>query len=110
VDFSKSTQLDDTFIFTHVQHAVATYKRDTPSDKAHAMAAFRKILKQFPDRGEPSNYYGELLLDQEKYEESVQRFDKSLELDKNKWVSLSMPDISIDLLSSPNTARDGSKS
>jgi len=48
------------------------------------MAAFRKILKQFPDRGEPNNYYGELLLDQERYEESVTRFDKSIELDKNK--------------------------
>ncbi|EIW66302.1 hypothetical protein TREMEDRAFT_57790 [Tremella mesenterica DSM 1558] len=48
------------------------------------MAAFRRILKQFPDRGEPSNYYGELLLDQQKFDESISRFDRSLELDKDK--------------------------
>jgi import receptor subunit TOM70 len=48
------------------------------------MAAFRRILKQFPDRGEPSNYYGEILLDQQKFDESVQRFDRSIELDKDR--------------------------
>jgi hypothetical protein len=29
-------------------------------------------------------FSGELLLDQQKYQESVERFDKSLELDKNR--------------------------
>ena len=52
-DYTKSTELDPTFIFTHVQHAVAQYKQGSI---ATSMAAFRRILKQFPDRGEPSNY------------------------------------------------------
>lgn len=52
-DYHKSTSLDDTFIFTHVQAAVAQYKQGSI---AQSMAAFRRILKQFPDRGEPSNY------------------------------------------------------
>lgn len=80
-DYNKSTSLDDTFIFTHVQAAVAQYKQ---GEIAKSMAAFRRILRQFPERGEPSNYYGELLLDQQKYQESVERFDKSLDLDKNR--------------------------
>jgi import receptor subunit TOM70 len=53
VDYNKSTELDDTFIFTHVQAAVAQYKQ---GKVGASMAAFRRILKQFPDRGEPSNY------------------------------------------------------
>ena len=52
-DYTKSTELDGAFIFTHVQHAVAQYKQGSV---ASSMAAFRRILKQFPDRGEPSNY------------------------------------------------------
>ena len=51
--YNKSTSLDDTFIFTHVQSAVAQYKQ---GNIAQSMAAFRRILKQFPEKGEPSNY------------------------------------------------------
>lgn len=36
------------------------------------------------------NYYGELLLDQQRFEEAVTAFDKSLELGKDKCVSLSL--------------------
>ena len=35
---------------------------------------------------------GELLLDQQKFSESVERFDKALELDKDKWVITCEPD------------------
>jgi import receptor subunit TOM70 len=80
-DYQKSIELDVSFIFTHVQAAVAQYKM---GDVAKSMAAFRRILKQFPDRGEPSNYYGEILLDQQKFQESVERFERAIELDQNK--------------------------
>ncbi|ORY28008.1 hypothetical protein BCR39DRAFT_468703 [Naematelia encephala] len=80
-DYNKSTDLDRTFLFSHVQQAVAQYKL---GNLGGAMAAFRKILREFPDRGEPSNYYGELMLDQKKFQESIERFDKSLELDKDR--------------------------
>lgn len=80
-DYQKSIELDDKFIFTHVQAAVAQYKMN---EVAKAMAAFRRILKQYPDRGEPSNYYGEILLDQQKFQESVERFERSIELDKDR--------------------------
>lgn len=52
-DYTKSTSLDGDFIFSHVQAAVAQYKM---GNVGASMAAFRRILKQFPDRGEPSNY------------------------------------------------------
>ena len=52
-DYNKSTSLHDDFIFTHVQCAVAQYKQ---GNIAQSMAAFRRILRQFPERGEPSNY------------------------------------------------------
>ena len=52
-DYEKSTQLDGDFIFSHIQHAVALYKK---GNVAQSMAAFRRILKQFPDRPEPSTY------------------------------------------------------
>ena len=52
-DYTKSTELDPSFIFTHVQQAVAQYKL---GKVAASTAAFRRILKQFPERGEPSNY------------------------------------------------------
>ncbi|WOO81924.1 Mitochondrial import receptor subunit tom70 [Vanrija pseudolonga] len=80
-DYNKSIELDDTFIFTHVQAAVAQYKQ---GEVAKSMAAFRRILRQFPTRGEPSNYYGEILLDQQKFQESVERFERSIELDQDR--------------------------
>lgn len=52
-DYNKSTALDGDFIFTHIQAAVAQYKQGSVGG---SMAAFRRILKQFPDKGEPSNY------------------------------------------------------
>ncbi|KAK8850687.1 hypothetical protein IAR55_004607 [Kwoniella newhampshirensis] len=80
-DYNKSTALDGDFIFTHIQAAVAQYKM---GNVGASMAAFRRILKQFPEKGEPSNYYGELLLDQQKFQESLERFDKSIDLDKTR--------------------------
>ncbi|WRT70870.1 uncharacterized protein IL334_007869 [Kwoniella shivajii] len=80
-DYNKSTALDGSFIFTHIQAAVAQYKQ---GNIGASMAAFRRILKEFPDKGEPSNYYGELLLDQQKFQESLERFDRSIELDKDR--------------------------
>ncbi|OCF35933.1 mitochondrial outer membrane 72K protein [Kwoniella heveanensis BCC8398] len=80
-DYNKSTALDGSFIFTHIQAAVAQYKQ---GNVGASMAAFRRILKEFPDKGEPSNYYGELLLDQQKFQESLERFDRSIELDKER--------------------------
>lgn len=49
------------------------------------MHQFRKFLKDF-ESPEVWNYYGELLLDQQKYEEAVTAFRKSIVLDADSFV------------------------
>lgn len=52
-NYEKSTELDDQFVFSHIQYAVAQYKL---SQTAKSMATFRKTLRSFPIRSEPYNY------------------------------------------------------
>ncbi|KAH0580575.1 hypothetical protein H2248_002070 [Termitomyces sp. 'cryptogamus'] len=80
-NYTKSAELDDTFVFSHIQLAVAQYKS---GNIANSMATFRRTLKAFPQRSEPQNYYGELLLDQQRYEDAVEKFDRAIELEKLK--------------------------
>lgn len=80
-DYEKSTSLDDTFIFSQVQYAVAHYKN---GNVGHSTAAFRKLLRNFDTSSEAYNYYGELLLDQQKFEEAMDKFDKAIEIESSK--------------------------
>ena len=52
-NYTTSTELDDQFVFSHIQLAVAQYKS---GNLANSMATFRKTLKAFPNRSEPHNY------------------------------------------------------
>lgn len=52
-DYTKSTELDETFVFSQIQLAVAQYKS---GEIQKSMATFRRTLKAFPDRSEPQNY------------------------------------------------------
>ncbi|SGY34948.1 BQ5605_C002g01706 [Microbotryum silenes-dioicae] len=79
-EYRRSSEIDPSFIFSHIQLAVANYKNEAVEK---AMHQFRKFLKDYPKSPEVFNYYGELLLDQQKYEEAVQNFEKSIQLDKN---------------------------
>ncbi|KAF8346257.1 hypothetical protein F5887DRAFT_960979 [Amanita rubescens] len=87
-NYTRSTELDDKFVFSHIQLAVAQYKSGS---LANGMATFRKTLKAFPQRSEPYNYYGELLLDQQRFEEAAEKFDKSFELEKDKRLANVLP-------------------
>ncbi|KAF9788389.1 mitochondrial outer membrane translocase receptor TOM70 [Thelephora terrestris] len=80
-NYNKSTLLDDQFVFSHIQLAVAQYKE---GQIANSMATFRKTLKAFPERSEPPNYYGELLLDQGRFQDAIDKFDRAIELEKTK--------------------------
>lgn len=89
--YKKSTELDGTFIFSQIQHAVALYK---DGRKERAEVKFKQLQKKFEDKPEVFNYYGELLLDQAandptKYAEAIKNFDQAAEQDKKKWASLS---------------------
>jgi import receptor subunit TOM70 len=82
-NYTKSTELDGNFVFSQIQLAVAQYKGEM---LGKAMATFRATLRNFPNRSEPQNYYGELLLDQGRFEEAVEKFEKAVELEKAKYV------------------------
>ncbi|OSC98622.1 ADP/ATP carrier receptor [Trametes coccinea BRFM310] len=86
-NYTKSTELDDKFVFSHIQLAVAQYKS---GNLANSMATFRRTLKAFPDRSEPQNYYGELLLDQQRYPDAVEKFDRAIEIERAKTTPMNV--------------------
>lgn len=78
-DYQKSIELDTKFIFSHIQLGVTQYKMGSI---ASSMATFRRCIKNFGDKSDVYNYYGELLLDQQKYQEAVEKFDTAVEMEK----------------------------
>ncbi|KAK7535167.1 mitochondrial precursor proteins import receptor [Phyllosticta citribraziliensis] len=78
-DYQKSIDLDKDFIFSHIQLGVTQYKMGSV---ASSMATFRRCMKNFDKVPDVYNYYGELLLDQQKYQEAVEKFDTAIEMEK----------------------------
>lgn len=78
-DYQKSIDLDRDFIFSHIQLGVTQYKMGS---LASSMATFRRTIKNFDKVPDVYNYYGELLLDQQKYSEAVEKFDMAVEMEK----------------------------
>ncbi|GAA5942247.1 uncharacterized protein JCM15063_002947 [Sporobolomyces koalae] len=78
-EYKQSTQLDPTFIFSHIQLAVALYKS---GETEKALHQFKKLIREHDSSPEVYNYYGELLLDQGKFDDAVKNFDKSIDLAK----------------------------
>ncbi|KAH9875649.1 hypothetical protein IAQ61_003113 [Plenodomus lingam] len=78
-DYQKSIDLDKDFIFSHIQLGVTQYKMGSI---ASSMATFRRCMKNFSTVPDVYNYYGELLLDQQKYQEAVEKFDTAVEMEK----------------------------
>jgi mitochondrial import receptor subunit TOM70 len=52
-NYTHSMQLDDQFVFSHIQLAVAQYKS---GNVGNSMATFRKVLRTFLQRSEAYNY------------------------------------------------------
>ncbi|KAG7289681.1 hypothetical protein NEMBOFW57_006057 [Staphylotrichum longicolle] len=78
-DYQKSIDLDRDFIFSHIQLGVTQYKMGSI---ASSMATFRRCMKNFEKTPDVYNYYGELLLDQGKYNEAIEKFDTAIELER----------------------------
>lgn len=78
-DYQKSIDIDRDFIYSHIQLGVTQYKMGSV---ASAMATFRRSVKNFENISDVYNYYGELLLDQQKHAEAIEKFDKAVELEK----------------------------
>lgn len=49
---------------------------------ASSMATFRRCIKNFDKVPDVYNYYGELLLDQQKYQEAIEKFDTAIDMEK----------------------------
>lgn len=79
-DYQKSIELDKDFIFSHIQLGVTQYKMGSV---ASSMATFRRCRKNFPQVPDVFNYYGELLLDQQKYQEAIDQFDQAVEIEQS---------------------------
>lgn len=78
-DYQKSIDLDPAFIFSHIQLGVTQYKMGSI---ASSMATFSRCIKKFKKVPDVYNYYGELLLDQQKYQEAIDQFEKAVEMEK----------------------------
>ncbi|KAF2087778.1 mitochondrial precursor proteins import receptor [Saccharata proteae CBS 121410] len=78
-DYQKSIDLDKDFIFSHIQLGVTQYKMGSI---ASSMATFRRCMKNFDKVPDVYNYYGELLLDQQKFQEAIEKFDTAVEMEK----------------------------
>lgn len=77
-DYQKSIDLDRDFIFSHIQLGVTQYKMGSI---ASSMATFRRCMKNFEKTPDVYNYYGELMLDQGKFQEAVEKFDTAIEME-----------------------------
>ena len=78
-DYQKSIELDRDFIYSHIQLGVTQYKMGSiPS----SFATFRRTIRNFDQVPDVYNYYGELLLDQQKHEEAIQRFETAIEMER----------------------------
>lgn len=80
-DYRKSIELDPSFIFSHVQLAVAIFKT---GDVARAMEMFEGYLLEHRECAEVHNYYGELLFAESKFEDAMKRFDAAIELEEKR--------------------------
>lgn len=83
-DYQKSIDLDSSFIFSHIQLGVTQYKMGSV---ASSMATFRRCVKNFSEVPDVYNYYGELLLDQQKFQEAIEKFETAVEMEKKQRVA-----------------------
>lgn len=80
-DYLRSTRLDDTFIFSQVQYAVAQYKMGNVDASTKS---FGDLLSKFSHASEAYNYYGELLLDQQQFPAALEKFDRAIAIEEAK--------------------------
>lgn len=80
-DYQKSIDLDPDFIYSHIQLGVTQYKMGSITS---SMATFRRTVKKFDRVPDVYNYYGELLLDQQKYTEAIERFETAIDMERQQ--------------------------
>jgi len=83
-DYQKSIDLDSSFIFSHIQLGVTQYKMGSV---ASSMATFRRCVKNFEQVPDVYNYFGELLLDQQKFAEAIEKFETAVKMEQKQRVT-----------------------
>ncbi|TPX35003.1 hypothetical protein SmJEL517_g02511 [Synchytrium microbalum] len=76
-DYKKSIQLDPDFVYAHIQLGVAQYKMNDVKD---AVATFKSAARKFKQSPEVYNYHGEILLDQQSFQDAEENFNKAIQL------------------------------
>jgi len=73
-DYKKSAELDPSFVFCYIQQGVAYYRNgSTPT----AIKTFEDAAKKFPNSPDLHNYYGEILMDLQRFDDAMNEFDKA---------------------------------
>ncbi|ORY82266.1 TPR-like protein [Neocallimastix californiae] len=73
-DYKKSAELDPSFVFSFIQQGVAYYRNgSTPT----AIKTFEDAAKKFPNSPDLHNYYGEILMDLQRFDDAMNEFDKA---------------------------------
>jgi len=72
-DYQRSLKLDSSVPFVHVQLAVIYFRSQATQN---SIDTFKEALEKFPNYGDLYNYYGEVLVELQKYEEASENFDK----------------------------------
>ena len=76
-DYEKTIELDKSFSHAHIQLGIAQYKA---GDVTKSMSTFRRCANSFRNTPNVYNYYGEILLDQNKLQEALEKFDTAIQL------------------------------
>lgn len=80
-DYDKTIELDDSFVFAKIQKAVVEYRL---GNFKKSVKLFESAKKHFPDNADVLYYYGEVLLDHQDIEGSLQAFEKAVKVDPSR--------------------------
>jgi import receptor subunit TOM70 len=77
-DYQKAVSLDPSNVYAQIQLAVAQYRL---GQLASAIAAFRRMLREFPTSTAVRNYYAEVLIDRQTWDEAEKILEEAERLD-----------------------------
>ncbi|KAJ2385674.1 TOM (translocase of outer membrane) complex component, partial [Coemansia sp. RSA 2603] len=79
-NYERASKLDGDFVYPRIQLGVVQFKI---GKMEQAMTTFNEAMKQFPERSDLYNYYGEVLAEQGGSESAINAFERAIELDGN---------------------------
>ncbi|ODV90361.1 hypothetical protein CANCADRAFT_31352 [Tortispora caseinolytica NRRL Y-17796] len=80
--YQKTIDLDPDFIMARIQLAVTNYKLGNVGD---ALREFQTTIKEYPDASEARLYFGEVLLDLQKFDKALEQFDGAMAIEERLY-------------------------